>query len=334
MEKKEVSPASILKLTTGHWALKALTVAVDLSVFTNLKEKSLTYIELSKKLNIPMNSLERLLNANVALGFLEKVGDKYSNTDIASVYLIEGLPNYLGDFVKLSGKYGFDKWTHFKDSIINNKPIEDLEDDFHQNDERMQYFIKAMHNNAKEPAKLLSNLPYFNNGTHLLDIGGGSGAYSISLVGKYPNLKATLIDLPPVCKVAKEFVNDSKFKNKITIKEADVLKEKIEEKGDIILLSQVLHNLSEKQSEELIKRCYNWTLPNGIIIVHEFVLDDDEISPLYSTLFSLNMLVTTKDGNVYTKKQLITWLEDAGYVEIEYRNTYGPSTFIIGRKNK
>ena len=93
MNAKPVSPEKITQLTTAHWALKALAVAVDLSVFTSLRGRSLTAAQLAELLQLPLRSLERLLNANAALGFLEKADDTYRNAEIAEVYLVEGTPD-------------------------------------------------------------------------------------------------------------------------------------------------------------------------------------------------------------------------------------------------
>ena len=332
MNNKHVSPERIMQLATGHWSLKALAVAVDLSIFTSLKDQELTAMQLGKLLKVPLHSIERLLNANAALGFLDKSGDKYRNTDVAETYLVDGLPSYLGDFVKLAGIYGFAKWTRFKECVVNDSPIEDIDDDFRHSEDRMQYFIRAMHNNAKGPARFLTTIPNLEGRNHLLDLGGGSGVYCIALTEKYQNLRATLIDFPPVCKVAMEFVQDSHTRDRIEIIEGDLLTDELTVKGDIILLSQVLHGMSEQQCRKLVNKCYDWTLPGGIVIIHEFILDDSKASPLYPALFALNMLITTPGGNAYTKGELTGWLKEAGYRKISYHSTQGPSTFIIGCK--
>ena len=332
MNTKHISPESIMQLATGHWSLKALAVAVDLSIFTAMKGKELTGSELGGLLGLPLRSLERLLNANAALGFLEKSDHKYRNTDVAETYLVEGLPNYLGDFVKLAGIYGFAKWTRFKECVVNDTPIEDIDNDFRHSEDRMQYFIRAMHNNAKGPARFLTTIPNLEKRKHMLDLGGGSGAYCIALTEKYPELRATLIDFPPVCKVAMEFVQESRTGDRIEIIEGDVLTDELTVEGDIILLSQVFHGMSEQECRGLAKKCYDWTIEDGIIVVHEFILDDNKTSPLYPALFALNMLITTPNGNAYTKGELTGWLEEAGYKEISYHPTHGPSTFIIGCK--
>lgn len=332
MTEKHVSPESIMRLTSAHWSLKALSEAVDLSIFTILQEGPQTANQLSETLNLPKRSLTRLLNANVALGFLKVKNSEYQNSEVSQTFLTENKPSYLGDFVKLAGIYGFEKWTRFDECIRNDAPIEDLDDDYRHNEERMQYFTRAMHNIAKGTANLIASLPLLKNRSHLLDIGGGSGVYCIALAEKYPALHATLIDFPPVCKVAREYVEKSDANDKIKIIEGDFLKTEISGLSDIVLVSQVLHGMSESQCQKLLKKCFDYTSSGGAIIINEFFLNDNKQGPLYSTLFALNMLITTKEGDTYTEGTVSYWLERAGYSDFSFVDTPGPSKLLIGHK--
>ena len=332
MGSKRIGPEPIMRLTTGHWSLKALAAAVDLGIFNCLQGTPMPVSTLAEALQLPERSLERLLDANAALGFLEKHDRVYENAEIAGVYLVEGFPDYLGDFVRLAGVYGFAKWTRFEDCIKSDTPVEDLDDDFRNSEERMQYFIRAMHNNAKGPARLLSEVASLETRSHLLDLGGGSGVYAIAATERHQRLQATLVDFSPVCKVAREFVQTSVAQDRIAIVEGDLLADELDLSGDVVLLSQVLHNMSAADSMKLIERCYEWTRPGGIVVLHEFVLDDDRAGPLYPALFALNMLITTTGGNAHTGSELAGWLRSGGFEQISVHDTPGPSTFVVGQK--
>ena len=332
MQPKPVSPQKIMQLTSAHWALQALAVAVDLSVFTTLGDRRLTAAELSGQLHVPQRSLERLLDANAALGFLEKADGAYGNTDVAAAFLVQGRPAYLGDYVKMSGIHGFARWTRFKECVLNDAPLDDIDDHFRNNAERMQYFIRAMHNNAVAPARFLAALPELQGRTRFVDLGGGSGVYCITLAQQHPDLRATLVDFPPACSVAREYIAASPARHRIDIVEADVLDPGLDVRGDAVLISQVLHGISQEQCRRLLALCHERTLPNGVTIVHEFVLDDDRSGPVFPALFALNMMMSTPGGNAWTKSDITSWLTDAGFRRISYHPTPGPSTFIIGHR--
>jgi hypothetical protein len=153
------------------------------------------------------------------------------------------------------------------------------------------------------------------------------------LADKYPDLCATLVDSPQVCDVASEFIQQAQGGNRISIAPGDLLADDFAiEPGDMVLLSQVLHELSKEECERLIRKTHDWTLPGGIIVLHEFLLNEDRAGPLYPALFSLNMLMTTPSGDAYTRQDLRRWLEHAGYHEISYHDAPGPSTFVVGHK--
>lgn len=332
MKKNNITPESILRLTSAHWALKALAVAVDLEIFTELNNENLSVDNLSDKINVPKRSLSKLLNANVALGFLEKKGNSFRNSEIALTYLVLGKPAYLGDFVKLAGIHGFTKWTKFDECVKKDLPIENLDDNYRQNEKMMQYFTRAMHNNAKRTASMISSLPITENRNHLIDVGGGSGIYSIAMLEQNSKLTATLVDFPPVCKVAYEYINDSKVSDRINVIENDFLTTNEIESGDIVLVSQVLHSMSENDCNKLLKKCFKLTNLGGALIIHDFILDETGATPLYPTLFALNMLMTTKEGTVYKEDQINNWLKDIGYSNISTHDTNGQSKIITAIK--
>ena len=162
MGPEPVSPDTIMGLTSAHWALKTLAVAVELRIFTHLTGQQKTLSQMSDDLGVPLRSLERVLNANAALGFLEKEGDAYRNSTVGDIYLVEGAPHYLGDFIILSGVHGYAKWTRFKECVLSDAPIDDLDEDYRHGEEKMQYFVRAMHNNARGPARFLLSMADFD----------------------------------------------------------------------------------------------------------------------------------------------------------------------------
>lgn len=69
-------------------------------------------------------------------------------------------------------------------------------------------------------------------------------------------------------------------------------------------------------------------------MIHEFILDDDRISPLFPALFSLNMLTGTPEGRSYSRSELEDMLEEANLRDIRLLGFTGPneSRVIAGLK--
>jgi len=112
----------------------------------------------------------------------------------------------------------------------------------------------------------------------------------------------------------------------------DYVKEGIEGKYDVAWLSHILHGEGQKDCQRIIEKTVSVLEPGGMIIVHDFILNNKMDGPLFPALFSLNMLLGTSDGQSYSEKQITGMLSEAGVKEIRRFPFQGPtdSGIIIG----
>ncbi|MFA6422302.1 MAG: methyltransferase [Candidatus Buchananbacteria bacterium] len=321
----QITPEPLKKLTTSMWAFWTLLAGVKLNIFEYTMEKS-TAEEVANKLNIDADPAERLLNALVAMELIEKQDDSYINLPIANKFLIKSHPDYFGDFILMyeeSAKY----WIQLAEILIANKPIIKSSKEWLSE----PFFTRAMHNNAKIPANILSEIFDFSKKTHLLDIGAGGGTFSIILTNKFPNLKATTIEQEEVCKIINENIEKEGDANKIDVIGGDFLKLDFPA-HDVALFAHIFHAHSIEENKLLLKKVYD-KLPNdGTVIITEFLMNEDKAGPLFSALFALNMKIDTEDGNAYTFNQIKGWLGEIGFKNIESKQLIGPQTAIIAEK--
>lgn len=204
-------------MLTGFWVSKTLMAAVELDVFTKLEGRmQVAANELQKLLGMEPRPAEVFASALVSLGLLEAKDGKFSNSPMAGAFLAKQGPSYMGDFVRMMDERLYKGWGMLAWSLANNKPVdamkggagESLFDEAKQNRgiEEMQKFIHAMHGISIGPATALARAFDFSKYKKMLDIGGGSGAYSIYAVKDNPGMTATVADLAPVCPVAEEYV--------------------------------------------------------------------------------------------------------------------------------
>src|SRR5207244_7963785 len=110
------SPVPILQVATGFWASQALLTAVDLKVFTILFGGPKTVAEVAKESGGDPVALEALLDANCALGFLHRNGDRYRNDEASNGYLVEGSPGSYVDLVRFMRDPLFGLWQGLADT--------------------------------------------------------------------------------------------------------------------------------------------------------------------------------------------------------------------------
>ncbi len=324
MENK-ITIAPLSSITTSMWKFRTLAAGIKLNVFDVIQNIH-NIKEIADELKLKKDAIERLLNALVAMELLEKKEDSYFNKPIAIKFLIKESNEYYGDFI-LMNEESDDSWKELDKVIINGSSI--IEN--HREKLAKEGFTKAMHNNAQAPARAISELLDFSDKRHLLDIGGGSGAFSIILTNKYENLKATVIEQPAVCKTIKEYIEKEGNIDKVSILEGDYFQVEFPI-HDIALFGQIFHSNSKDQNAFLLKKVFDKLEENGIVIITEFLLDEDKTSPLFPALFSLNMLKQTKEGRAYTFSEIESWLKDVGFKNIEKQHLIGPHTAIIAHK--
>ncbi len=220
-----------------------------------------------------------------------------------------------------------DSWRDLDKVIKTNSPLPG------DNRERMvqELFTRGMHNNAQAPANTLSRIIDFKGRKHLLDIGGGSGAFSIILTNKFEWLKATVIEQPHVTKLVREYVDKEGDIGRVDIVPGDYFKLEFPP-HDMALLAQIFHSNSTEENILLLKKVYEKMEDGGMVMVTEFLLDEDGTGPLFSTIFNLNMLKQTEDGRTYTFSQIKSWLVKTDFKSIEKQNLAGPHTLITAVK--
>ena len=151
----------------------------------------------------------------------------------------------------------------------------------------------------------------------MLDVGGGSGAYSIAFAQANTALHAEIFDLAPVLEIAREHIDAAGLADRVATRTGDLREEEFGEGFDLVLLSAICHMLGPEANRDLFRRCRRALAPGGRLVIRDFVLDPDKTSPAPAALFAINMLVATREGATYTLEEYRDWLTGAGFTSVE-----------------
>ncbi len=321
MDENIKTPEIILEEVNAFRKSRIILSAVELKVFTHLDKKLLTAEELARIIKCKTEPLERLMNALVAIGYLGKRKCKFYNTPQSSEYLVEGKEHFVGMIPHVSHL-----WNKWNDLTLKIKP------DFQNAQDWTRSFITAMHYRAAKEAELLPYLLDLSNVEKMLDVGGGSGAFSIGIVKAYPNITAVLLDFPQVIEIAKEFIKKNNVYDNFRFIEGNFHETDFGTNYDLIFLSAVMHINSPEQNRKLMIKCAEALNNKGQIVIRDYVMDEDKVENVKGALFAINMLVATENGNSYEESQYKSWLRQAGFDDIQIKDT-GNSNLIIAHKN-
>jgi len=329
LNDKDLNPSKIQEIANKFRESRVLLTAIELGVFTVLDKKRLTSKEIAEQINTNERATDRLLNVLASMGFLHKKNGKFMNCTEASDYLVKGKDDYLGNLEHTISLW--DRWGTLTEVVKTGKAVckKEIND---RGNEWLEDFIRAMHFRGVGQAKLHALLINLDGVKKMLDLGGGSGAYSMAFVEQNPNMKAVIFDLPNVIPLSKRYVAENGKSDKFTFIEGDYLRDDIGKGYDLIFLSAIIHINSYEENNMLIKRCADALNINGQLVISDFIMDEDRVNPEVGALFAINMLVGTSNGDTYTKTEITEWFTNAELNSIEIKNTNFGASLMIARK--
>ncbi|HXE97099.1 MAG TPA: methyltransferase [Dongiaceae bacterium] len=306
MEKHDWNPAELLQLSGGYWSACALHAGVKLDLFSHAG----TVSELAQATASDMRGLEMLLNALTALGLITKDGDRYAATPFAAEYLVRTSPSYLGHII-MHHHHLMAGWSRLDESVRSGAPIRGRVS--HDSDEsERESFEMGMFNLAMLIAPRIVSAIDLQGRRRLLDLGGGPGTYAVHFCQANPRLTATVYDLPTTRRFAEKTIDSFGLSDRITFQEGDFISDDISGGFDVAWLSHILHGEGPDGCAVTLRRAVAALEPGGMLMVQEFILDNNMEGPLFPALFSLNMLLGTPQGRSYSQRQLEAMMAAAG----------------------
>jgi SAM-dependent methyltransferase len=305
-----MNPNTIREFASSFQKSRILLSGFELDIFTNLEENGSKAIQISDKLNLDEHACERLLNALVSLGFLTKQNLLYFNTEESFAFLSKKGPNYLGGL--MHSNHLWNTWSNLTQVVRTGKSAHPTEIN-ERGEDWLFSFIAAMHDRAiKQAPQQLAKIDLSGIET-ILDIGGGSGAYSMQFITMKPQLEATVFDLPNVVPITKHFIDKEGYSEKIKISTGDYTVDDLPAGFDMVFLSAIIHSNSLETNRDLIKKCFKALNTNGKIIIQDWIMNDDRTQPTSGAIFAINMLVGTDAGDCFTETEVSEMLTDAGF---------------------
>jgi predicted O-methyltransferase YrrM len=314
MSDEEWNPGQILELSGSYWKTCTLHAGVKLDVFTAIGTHQVSAGEAAQRLNVDERALTMLLNALTAMNLLSKSAGKYSNTPAGRALLSKDSPQYLG-FMVMHHHHLVESWSQLDQAVRSGHPVRGRAS--FGDEEKRESFLMGMFNIAMTIAPALTTSLDLAGRRRFLDVGGGPGTYAIHFCLNNPQLHGTIYDLPTTRPFAERTIATFGLTGRVEFVEGDYLAEEIRGSYDVAWLSQILHGENPDDCRMIVKKTVAALEPGGLILVHEFLLNNSMDGPLFPALFSLNMLLGTDGGQAYSEAEIMDMLGDAGVGEIQ-----------------
>lgn len=309
------TPPELLKMSGSYWSACTLHAGVKLDLFTPLSAAPATAAELARRVGLSERGLTMLLDALTALELLQKEDGVYNNTPFAAEFLSMTSPKYLGHIIN-HHHHLVEGWAQLDKSVQSGEPVRNRVSHEPSEAER-ESFLMGMFNLAMMMAPKIVPQIDLAGRRHLLDLGGGPGTYAIHFCMHNPGLQATIFDLPGSRQFADKTLAQFSMQERIDFQAGDFQQDVIKGSYDVAWLSHVLHGEGEAGCNNMLQKTAAALEPGGLLLVQEFILEDDRAAPVFPALFSLNMLLGTFAGKAYSVSELTTLLQNAGLEDIE-----------------
>ncbi len=281
-------------------AARVLHIANKIDVFTKLSNNEMTLEELCKKCRTKSDMTERLLIACTAMGLLDKRENRYKNTELSKTYLVKGQKLYQGNIIAHSATV-WNFWNNLEDEIRLESAPKVREVDEHKD------FIMGMHNIAVagRADAFINNIDLAGR-KRLFDVGGGPGTYSIAACRRYPRLEAVVFDIPETIAIAKEVIASEGMQDRVSTRAGNWDTDAFGDNNDVVLFSNILHGPASK-AEMKLRKAYDSMVDGGLLLVQDFLLNDEKTGPLIPALF--NIMV-----GAYSICELLSIVKETGFV--------------------
>ena len=323
------TPAELFGAARAFMRSRVLLSAVELRLFTLLDAGPQSAAELAAELRADARGVDRLLNALVAMGLLAKSAGRFANGDAAARFLVEGKPGYMGGLKHTAHLYR--SWATLTDAVRHGGSVMSHGSET-WTEEHKEAFIAAMH--ARGPAAAEATVAALDLARvqRVLDVGGGSGLFSLALARAKAGLRATVFDLPDIVPITRRYVAQEGMSERIDTVAGDYNVDDLPAGFDLVLLSAIVHSCSPAENERLLRKCAAALNPGGQVAVQDHLMSDDRTAPPDGAFFALNMLVNTAGGDTYTFAEIAGWMTAAGLTGVARAVSPAGPGIVVGWK--
>lgn len=301
----------VLRKAEGALEAAVLFALAELGVFVALGSDERSVGEIAAATGCDSARLERMLNGGVIVGVLERTdaGRYRAGPAYAATLSAPEAPQFLGDWLAFLGRL-----TDRMLSLAEAAKPGGLRAHWPDDERDGAVMAKAMESYARARGLEITERLDLSGDSRLVDLGCGSGAYSIALAERFPNVFLTLVDLPEVAPTLATLLESRPaVAGRSEIVAADVLEFEPDKPYDVVLLSNMLHMFGPERAPLVVEHARRVLRPGGRLIIQAQFLEESRMTPRWSVLLDVILMATTPEGANHSVDETRGWMERAGF---------------------
>lgn len=313
-------------------ASAALGTALESRLFWRLSKEPMRAKHVAEELKIPIHRCRCWLDLLVGIGLLERQNETYSPSSVAREAIIEVYTPETWEFLAVESRKDYHGITNLTQHISHPESVwvaqgltpPDYIGQMREDLERARRFTRILYEIHSPLAEKLTEVLDMSNVTQLMDLGGGSGVISLSLLQRYPNLTAVVVDLENVCKVGREIAQQTSLGNRISYHAADFMHHEIPTGFDMILECDV-----KIYSKGLFQKLQAALNPEGRLVIVDWIPQSEREPTLHSLNYEFLASLKGRARPRQTVEDVQELLVQSGYHRVTVQTLKYPSIHEI-----
>ena len=335
----EVSPLPIFETAFSFIQTRVLATAIDLDLFSPIKHGARTIDAISAATGYPTRGVRILLNALVAMRYLEKDEQRYALTPLAEIFLTKDSPQYLGDLVTVTYDHPRMRriWAGVSE-VVRTGQLPRTDQNAADAGDFFSQLVNPLYVSSRSTSTVAARVLCDGRpqGLRVLDIGAGSGVWSLAIARRDPQARVTAVDWPEVIeRSTKQFARREGVEDRYHYLPGDLRQVDLgQSQYDVALLGYVCHGQGASRTRALLARIHRALRPGGQLLIAELLADDQRKTAFMPLMFAVLMLAETEEGDTFTLREYRGWLQDAGFQDIHTVDADVSSPLILAKKSQ
>ena len=312
----KVDTVRLQNLSRAFISSATLFAATDLELFTAIAEGDNTVPRFAKRAGITEVNADRLMTMCAASDLIHWVADHFENAEDVQRFLVKGEKSYAGAWLTFT-RPGWDSWGRLTDKLQNQEPATVIGSYVDMTVEAARRYHEATSSVGFGSGRRFVKQVDLSNRKKMMDLGGGSGAYSIVAAQNNPGLQAVVLDLPPVVVVTREFIERNEVADRVSAAACDFTRDAFPTDCDLAVMASNLPQYNREIMGTVIRKAYDALLPGGEMHLIGEMLDDDRTGPMDAAIWGLYEVLSNSTGMTHTRADCVSYFEAAGFTGIE-----------------
>ena len=314
MSEQPVNTVRLQSIAQAYGQSAALMAAVDLDLFSVVEGGASDIESIARGVGIHPINAERIVTMCTALGLLELSEGRYTNAPDVARFLVKGSRRYAGAWM-LFRREDWGKWGE----LANHLRVTDLRvladvADMTVDDARTYH--DATKSIGMGAGRLFCRQVDLSDCRLLIDIGGGSGAYCIAAAQDNPELRALVLDLPPVAEVAREYIAEHGVSDRVSAQACDFTADPFPQNADVAVMASNLPMYNRDVIASVVAKAHDALNVGGSFHLIGETLDDDRKGPISAAYWGLGQALHHSHGLAHTQADCIGYLKAAGFAGV------------------